>query len=49
MMRSFVDAIRRGAPDPDRDATFEDGYRPQLALDAIVRSVDEKLWIAVEW
>ena len=48
MMRSFVDAILRGAPDPDQDATFEDGYRAQLALDAIVRSVGEKRWVAVQ-
>jgi len=48
MMRSFVDAILRGAPDGVRDATFEDGYRAQLALEAIKQSVNEKRWVEVK-
>jgi hypothetical protein len=30
MMRSFVDAILRGAPDNVWDTTFFDGYRAQV-------------------
>jgi predicted dehydrogenase len=47
MMRSFVDAILRGASDGVWDATFEDGTRAQVALDAIVQSVKEKRWVEV--
>ena len=46
MMRAFVDAILRGAPDPDYDATFEDGYRVQVTLEAIRQSAQEKRWVA---
>lgn len=37
MMRSFVDACLRGAPDPALDATFHDGVAVQEALDAVLR------------
>ena len=45
MMRAFVDAILRGAPDPDCDATFEDGYRVEVVLDAIGQSAAERRWV----
>ena len=45
MMRAFVDAILRGAPDPDYDATFEDGYRVQMVLDAIGQSATDRRWV----
>ncbi len=47
MMRSFVDAILRGAPDGIRDATFDDGYRVQATLEAIKQSMQEKRWVEV--
>ena len=48
MMRSFVDAILRGAPDGVWDATFEDGYRAQEVLETIKQSVHEKRWVKVK-
>jgi predicted dehydrogenase len=48
MMRSFVDAILRGAPDGVWDATFFDGYRAQVALEAIKQSVQENRWVEVK-
>ena len=48
MMRAFVDAILRGAPDGVIDATFADGYRVQCTLDAVARSVAEKRWLSVQ-
>jgi predicted dehydrogenase len=39
MMRSFVDAILRGASDGVWDATFFDGYRAQVVLSDIKQSV----------
>lgn len=47
MMRSFVDAILRGAPDGVRDATFDDGYRVQATLEAIKQSMRDKRWVEV--
>ncbi len=44
MMRSFVDAVLRGASDGERDATFEDGYRAQAAMAAIVKASDSRRW-----
>lgn len=44
MMRSFVDSILRGRPDPDLDPTFEAGLAAQQAQDAVLRSVGERAW-----
>jgi predicted dehydrogenase len=47
MMRAFVDAILRGGPDGEYDATFEDGYRVQVTLEAIKQSAEQKRWVEV--
>ena len=47
MMGAFVDAILRGDVDPERDATFADGLRAQLALDAVLRSTRSGCWETV--
>jgi predicted dehydrogenase len=45
MMRSFVDSILRGSTDSEHDATFLQGYRVQLALDGVLKSVQDHSWI----
>jgi len=47
MMRAFVEAILRGKADEAHDATFEDGYRVQVTLEAIKQSAEEKRWVQV--
>jgi predicted dehydrogenase len=47
MMRSFVDSILRGRPEPERDPTFEAGLAAQRAQDAVLRSVQERAWQSV--
>lgn len=44
MMGSFVDAILRGSVDASHDATFLDGLRTQLAMDAAIRSAQSGRW-----
>jgi predicted dehydrogenase len=48
MMGAFVDAILRARSDTDLDATFEDGYHAQCALEAALRSHNERRWMPVE-
>jgi predicted dehydrogenase len=43
MMGSFVDSIIRGRVG-DMDATFEDGYRSQATIDAIMRASASRSW-----
>ena len=47
MMKAFVDAVLRGAPDPELDGTFVEGHRAQVALDALHRSAREQRWVEV--
>lgn len=42
MLGSFVDACRRGGIDLDQDADFEEGYRVQSALDAVVTATQSR-------
>ncbi|MEX2500830.1 MAG: Gfo/Idh/MocA family oxidoreductase [Trueperaceae bacterium] len=44
VMRELVAAIREGRPLRD-GATFEDGYRTQLAMDAIRTATRERCWV----
>lgn len=44
MMRSFVDACRSGAINPELDASFEDGLEAQLAMKALVESEATDCW-----
>jgi predicted dehydrogenase len=44
MMRAFVDAILRNKPDGDLDATFEDGWRAQCVIDAVLASDTNRRW-----
>lgn len=44
MLASFVDAVLHGHSDPERDATFEDGYRSQAAMDAIIKASASRRW-----
>ena len=44
LLRELVDAIREGRR-PREGATFHDGWRNQLVLDAVVRSSRERRWI----
>jgi len=46
MARALVHSIRSGTPDPVA-ATFEDGHRSQLVLDAIRRSTETADWTSV--
>jgi len=43
---AFVDAIR--GLDAPLLPTFEDGYRAQCVLDAVVRAWEERRWVEVE-
>ncbi|MBI1925351.1 Gfo/Idh/MocA family oxidoreductase [Candidatus Poribacteria bacterium] len=47
MMGSFVDGIRKGQLDAERDASFFDGWKAQAAIDAVVESVKQKRWMEV--
>jgi len=47
MLRSFADAVRRGAPDGEVDAPFEDGVAAQQALAAVRRSAAERRWASL--
>jgi predicted dehydrogenase len=43
MMRAFVDAVLRGKTS-ETDATFDDGYRSQSAVDAILAGARSQRW-----
>jgi predicted dehydrogenase len=43
MMRAFVDAVLRGRT-AETDATFDDGYRSQSAVDAILSGARSQRW-----
>jgi len=45
MMHRFVDICLGNLTKEGRDADFEDGYRVQEAIDAVVRSVKERRWV----
>jgi predicted dehydrogenase len=45
MMRRFVDGIRSGGLDPDRDPSFFDGWKAQVAIDAVVESAKQQRWV----
>jgi len=47
MMRSFADACIRGASEPDRDATFNDGLAAQQAIDAVLVSMAQQRWTKI--
>jgi len=42
--RKIVAALREGHASVDGAATFEDGYRTQLVLDAARRSHEKRCW-----
>jgi predicted dehydrogenase len=44
MLGAFVDSILRGDTDPEHDASFEDGFRSQAAIDAIIAGSTSKRW-----
>jgi predicted dehydrogenase len=44
MLGSFVDAVLRGAVDPERDADFEAGFRSQAAIDAVMAGATSRRW-----
>ena len=46
--RTIVDAIRTGKKTVNDAATFEDGYRIQLVLDAARESNNNKCWVKVD-
>ncbi|MEM6427798.1 MAG: Gfo/Idh/MocA family oxidoreductase [Deinococcota bacterium] len=46
LMRELTSAIREGRP-LAQGATFEDGYKCQVVMDAIKQSSDERRWITV--
>lgn len=48
MMRSFVEACRRGRTDGDVDATFADGLAVQRGLAAVQRGHAELAWIRLD-
>jgi predicted dehydrogenase len=45
MMRSFVDACRRGHPDGDVDASFHDGLAAQQGLAAVMEADRSLSWV----
>ena len=47
MMGSYVDGILRGKLNPDRDPSFVDGWKAQLAIDAVAESAEQKKWIDI--
>ena len=47
MMDSYVDGIFRGKLNPDRDPSFIDGWKAQLAIDAVAKSAENKKWIDI--
>jgi predicted dehydrogenase len=47
MMRAFVEAVLRGAPDPEHDPTFAAGLHAQLAMEAGLRSTRSGRWETV--
>lgn len=47
MMHGFVDNVLRNAVDPELDATFEDGYRSQAAIDALMKAGQSHRWESV--
>ena len=48
MMRGFVDACLRGKPDPEVDASFEDGLAAQLAMSALLESQASERWTPLD-
>ena len=44
MIHGFVDNVLAGKVDPSIDATFEDGYRSQSAIDAIMKAGKSRRW-----
>lgn len=44
MLGSFVESIVRGRVNPEQDASFEDGYRSQAAIDAIMAGGRSHRW-----
>ena len=47
MMGCFVNGILTGQLNPDRDPSFFDGWKAQLAIDAVVESAEQKKWIEI--
>ena len=43
MLHGFVDSVISGTPQ-DHHATFEDGYRSQAAIDAVIKAASSKRW-----
>jgi predicted dehydrogenase len=48
MMRSFVDACRRGHVDAEVDATFTEGTAAQYAIAAVLSSGIERRWVRLD-
>lgn len=48
MLGGFVDAVLRGAVDPQNDADFEAGFRSQSAIDAVLAGSASRRWEPVE-
>ena len=46
--KQIVDALREGRTTVEGAATFEDGYRTQLALDAARRANESGCWVKIE-
>ena len=46
--QKIVDAVRKGETTVEGAATFEDGYRTQLLLDAARRSHDSGCWARID-
>ncbi|MCC6444507.1 MAG: Gfo/Idh/MocA family oxidoreductase [Armatimonadetes bacterium] len=48
MMRRFADCCLGQAAKDDQDADFTDGLRAQTAIEAALRSAEERHWVAME-
>lgn len=44
MLGSFIESALSGRADPELDATFEDGFRSQAAMDAITKASESRRW-----
>ncbi|MEX0785832.1 MAG: Gfo/Idh/MocA family oxidoreductase [Dehalococcoidia bacterium] len=44
MVHAFIDAVLGQRATPDIDATFEDGFRCQAAMDAVVAGTESRRW-----
>jgi len=49
MMHSFVDGILRKQLELKRDASFFDGWKAQVAIDAVVESATQRQWMDVRF